>query len=96
MPGWLAFTISFMLGIAFSVLMTGRVVFRSQLTSARASIYAAAYCVIYICGLGVVQFLDLWSAPQVLDALSVLVTAPMSFFAGRLIFTEDNPRGVAS
>lgn len=88
MPGWAAFTISFALGIVFSVVMTGRVVFQSHLTPTRAVLYTVAYVLIYCCGLGAVQLLALWGAPQVLDALTVLVTAPLSYTAGRIIFTN--------
>lgn len=90
LPGWLAFTVSFALGLVFSVLVTGRWVFQSQLTPRRAVTFAAAYAVIYLCGLALVQLLEFWGAPPAANAVTVVVTAPLSFLAGRMIFTNGD------
>lgn len=93
-PGWLAFTISFALGIAFSVVMTGRWVFQSHVSPRRAALFTAAYIAIYLCGLLVIQLLDAWRAPPVANGATVFLTAPLSFVAGRFIFTNDNRKQV--
>lgn len=92
LPGWLAFTVSFALGLLFSVLVTGRWVFQSQLSPRRAVTFAAAYAVIYLCGLVLVRLLEVWGAPPAASAATVVVTAPLSFLAGRLIFADANRR----
>jgi putative flippase GtrA len=90
LPGWLAFTISFALGLVFSVLVTGRWVFQSQRSPHRAVAFAGAYTVIYVCGLALVRLLEFWGAPPATNATTVILTAPLSFLAGRLIFTDGN------
>lgn len=86
MYGWLAFTIAFALGIAFSVVASGRWVFQSHLSARRVLTYVVAYLVIYGCGVLVVQLLHAWGAPPWANIASVIVTAPLSFLAGRLVF----------
>jgi putative flippase GtrA len=94
LPGWLAFTISFALGLVFSVLVTGSWVFQSQLSPRRAATFAAAYVAIYLCGLALVRLLELWGAPPAANATTVLITAPLSFVAGRLIFANTDGKKV--
>ena len=90
LPGWLAFTIAFAVGLVFSVLVTGRWVFQTHLSAGRAALFAGAYIGIYGCGLAVVRFLELSGAPPAASGASVLITAPLSFLAGRLIFAKNN------
>lgn len=90
LPGWVAFTIAFALGIVFSVLATGKWVFRSRLSWRRAALQAGAYIVIYVVGLGVVALIGLTGAPPWANGASVLVTAPLSFLAGRTIFADTS------
>lgn len=89
MPGWLAFTIAFVIGLGFSVVMTGRWVFNAETTGTRAVSFAAAYLVIYACGLGLVQLLHIFGVPPVLNGLTVLVTAPLGFLAGKTVFKSN-------
>ncbi|TFD73261.1 GtrA family protein [Cryobacterium fucosi] len=95
LPGWIAFTIAFALGIGISVVLTGRWVFQSHLSPLRAALYSISYLAIYLCGLGALQLLALWGASPLANGATVLVTAPLSFLAGRLIFTNDNRKQVA-
>lgn len=85
-PGWLAFTCAFALGLVYSVLLTGRWVFRSRLTPWRAVAFVTSYLAIYLVGVTVVQLLAARGAPDWSAATSVLLTAPLSFSAGRAIF----------
>ena len=95
LPGWLAFTIAFTLGICFSVFVTGRWVFSSHVSFRRASFYVAAYLGIYLLGLAVIAALRSWGAPPAANLATIVVTAPLSFLAGKVIFTnaapEENP-----
>ncbi|QYH36004.1 GtrA family protein [Salinibacterium sp. M195] len=91
-PGPIAFTIAFALGLVYSVLLTSRWVFSSFLTRHRALLYIGSYGVIYFCGLGVVVVFGLWGLPPWANGASVLLTAPLSFIAGRLIFTRSNKK----
>ncbi|TFD34645.1 hypothetical protein E3T37_16585 [Cryobacterium sp. TMT2-10] len=95
LPGWIAFTIAFSLGIGISVVMTGRWVFQSHLSPLRAAFFSVAYLAIYLCGLGALQLLALWGASPLANGATVFVTAPLSYLAGRLIFTNDNRKQVA-
>ena len=89
LPGWLAFTISFALGIAFSVVMTGRWVFQTTVSVRRGLMFTAAYVAIYLAGLAAVQLFEAWGLPPVANGASIFITAPLSFLAGRFIFTRD-------
>lgn len=95
LPGWLAFTLAFASGIAFSVMTTGRWVFQSTLSFRRGIIFSAAYSAIYLAGLGAVQLFALWGFPPAANGASVCITAPLGFLAGRCIFTSRDGRKVA-
>ncbi|TFD79129.1 hypothetical protein E3T54_05480 [Cryobacterium sp. Sr8] len=96
LPGTVAFTIAFALGVVYSLLLTGRWVFNSHLNVSRALLFAGSYLVIYLCGLGFVALIGLVHGPPWLNAASVLLTAPLSFFAGRFIFARSNQRQAIS
>lgn len=90
LPGAVAFTIAFALGIGFSLLLTGRWVFQSRVTQIRAWLFILVYTAIYLCGLGIVSLLEAVNTPSWVNGASVLVTAPVSFFAGRFIFSDSS------
>ncbi|WP_166805979.1 GtrA family protein [Cryobacterium sp. TMT1-3] len=92
LPGVLAFTIAFMLGLAYSVLFTGRWVFRSMFSRRRILLYVASYGVIYLCGVGLVAVVTACSLTPLANGASVLLTAPLSFIAGRAIFSSPLSR----
>ncbi len=95
LPGWLAFSIAYALGLAFSVIVTGRWVFSSHLTPQRTVSFIGAYVVIYLVGLGFVSLVSIWNGPPWLNGASVLITAPVSFLAGKFIFSNPQSRQVA-
>lgn len=88
LPGTVAFTITFTLGIVYALILTGRWAFGSDLTVSSAVLFVASYFVIYLCGLVLVAFLGDINAPPWANGASVLLTAPLSFIAGRFIFTR--------
>ncbi len=90
MPGWLAFTLAFALGICFSVALTGRWVFSSRVSLSQALLYSAAYIAIYLCGLLVIFVIHSWGAPPAVNVATIVVTAPLSFLAGRFIFRDKS------
>lgn len=92
LPGTVAFTIAFALGIGYSLLLTGRWVFDSRLTAPRALLFVAAYLIIYLCGLALIALFGAMNAPPWVNGTSVLLTAPLSFIAGRSIFTHSHLR----
>lgn len=94
MPGWLAFSIAYALGLAFSVVVTGRWVFSSHLTPQRTALFVAAYLLIYAVGLGFVSLVSIWGGPPWLNGASVFLTAPLSFLAGKFIFSNPQSRQV--
>lgn len=89
-PGWVAFTLAFALGICFSVALTGRWVFSSRASLSQALLYAAAYIGIYLCGLLVISVIHSWGAPPAANVATIVVTAPLSFLAGRYIFRDKS------
>jgi putative flippase GtrA len=94
LPGWLAFTIAFALGLVYSVLLTGRWVFSSRLTLSRTFLFIGAYLIIYFAGLGFVAIVGMLDGPPWLNGASVFFTAPLSFIAGKFIFTNPQSRQV--
>ena len=88
MPGWLAYTIAFGLGLVYSTVFASRWVFTREGSPRAAALYAACYIIIYFVGLGVIALVRSWAWPEFLNAVSVLVTAPLGFVAGRLVFRE--------
>jgi putative flippase GtrA len=92
LPGWLAFSIAFALGLALSVVLTGRWVFSSTLTARRTVLFVGAYLVIYLVGLAFVSLVTAMGGQAWLNGASVLLTAPLSFLAGRFIFPSSQLR----
>lgn len=86
MPGWLAYTISFALGLVYTTVFAARWVFTSTGSPRRAALYAACYLVIFAMGLLVIAGVRALDWPAYANALSVLVTAPLGFIAGRIVF----------
>jgi putative flippase GtrA len=84
----LAYTVVFVLGLAYTTAMTARVVFGARLVWRTALAFAAWYLLVYGVGLLVVQTLHAVWAPSgmVTALLTVAVTAPLSFLGGRLLF----------
>lgn len=88
MPGWLAYTVAFMAGLVFSTVFAARWVFTSNGSKKAAFVYALSYLVIYLVGLVVIAVIRSLDGPEFLNGLSVLVTAPLGFVAGRIVFRE--------
>jgi putative flippase GtrA len=92
-PPWLAYTVVFALGLAYTTALTGRFVFGADTTSRRAALFIGWYLAVYVVGLGVVQTLQALGvdSPDVLALLTVVITAPLTFLGGRWIFRDRAP-----
>jgi len=88
MPGWLAYTISFGLGLVYSTVFASRWVFTRDGSPRAAIAYALCYVVIFLVGLVVIAGIEALAWPAFANALSVVVTAPLGFVAGRIVFAE--------
>lgn len=88
MVGWLAYTIAFGAGLVYSTIFASRWVFTRSGSPRATILYALCYIGIYFVGLGCVAVIGSLEWPYFLNALSVLVTAPLGFVAGRLVFRE--------
>lgn len=88
MPGWLAYTITFAIGLIFSTVFAARWIFTRNGTPRATVLYAVSYLVIFFIGLACVAGIRALEWPVYLNALSVVVTAPLGFIAGRLVFRE--------
>ena len=90
MPPWLAYTVVFALGLAYTTLLTGRFVFGAHNTRRSSGLFIGWYLAVYAVGLAVVQTLQALGvgSPDLLAVLTVVVTAPLNFLGGRWIFRE--------
>ena len=86
----IAYTVVFALGIAYSALLTSRFVFSSRSSPQRLTAFVLWYLAVYAVGLVLVDALDdPGRSSLVLAAVTIAVTAPLSFVGGRLIFGRD-------
>jgi putative flippase GtrA len=91
----LAFTIAFLIGLVWVTFGSSRFVFQGGTSFKRIVVFLSWYLVIYAIGRLIVHFID----PQglvalLLTSLAVLiVTTPLTFIGGRLIFKpiDDSP-----
>jgi len=91
-PG-VAYTVVFLLGLAYTTVLTASVVFGSRLTWRRAAAFVGWYLLVYAVGLGVVQLVAVVWAPSSLTTavVTVAATAPLNFLGGRLLFAVRPP-----
>jgi putative flippase GtrA len=91
---WLAYTIIFSMGLAYTALLTGRFVFRATSTWRSSGLFVGWYLAVYVVGLGLLQTLQALGvhSPDRLALLTVVVTAPLNFLGGRLIFRGRAPK----
>ena len=88
----LAYGIVFVAGTALSPVLSGRFVFRRRITWQRALGYVVMYLVVFGAGLLVLQLALAAGLPAALSGLVALVTAPLSFLGGRLLFWKYGPK----
>lgn len=92
-PAWIAYSIAFALGLVWVVFGSGRFVFKSSISVRQVVLFAAWYLLVYAVGRVVVHFL----APETLLDLAItsivalVITTPLSFLGGRLIFARQTP-----
>jgi putative flippase GtrA len=97
LPARVAFTIVYAAGLLFVTLTTPRLVFGATASWRRRFLLAAWYIGVYFVGLGVVSFLTWLDAPQlVVVAVTVCVTAPLSFLGARLLVIDCRYRAGGS
>ena len=87
LPARLAFTLVYVAGLSFVVLMTPRYVFRARAPWRRRFLLALWYVGTYLVGIGVISLLTAGEdAPRIVVVLAtVAVTAPLSFLGARLL-----------
>lgn len=90
----LAYTVVFVIGLAFTTVATGRYVFAGAARSPRRTMmFVAWYVMVYVLGLLVVGALARRGLPPEIIALgAVAVTAPGGFLGGRLVFRPPPAR----
>jgi putative flippase GtrA len=86
-----AYTIAFAAGLVFSTALTGRFVFRVEASRPRRLVFAGAYAVIYLIGLGVSHLLAREFTEWLVSAGTIAVTAPLGFLAGRTVLAHPGP-----
>jgi putative flippase GtrA len=87
-PG-VAYTLVYALGLAYTTVMTARVVFGARLTWRTGGIFVGWYVLVYGVGLLVVQGVhSIWQPSAVaLSVITLAVTAPLNFLGGRFLFS---------
>ena len=88
-----AYTVVFALGLTYTTAMTATVVFGSRLTWRRGTAFAGWYLLVYAVGLLVVHGVQtFWQVGALVTAVvTVVVTAPLNFAGGRLLFRSAPP-----
>ena len=84
----IAYTFVFALGIALSTVLAGNFVFRTRLTPRRTAAYIAVYIAVYLIGLGATAAFISAGLPAWTAGMVVLITAPLSFLGGSLVFRD--------
>ncbi len=92
-----AYTVAFVVGIAFAVVVTPRVVFRAQASNVQRLRYVGWYLTAYVLGLGVVYVLhdQLALSNTTVAGVTFVATAGLSFLGARFLFTP-RPQGVGA
>lgn len=87
---WVAYTIVFLLGLSVTTVVTARYVFEGAgIALWQVVAFVACYLSIYVIGYTLVELLvRVPGAPDSLAVAVILVTAPLSFFGGRMIFSD--------
>jgi putative flippase GtrA len=87
LPARIAFTLVYVAGLTFSVLITPRYVFGVRSSHARRLLLALWYFGTYLVGIGVISLLkDVVDARRIVVVVgTVMVTAPLGFLGGRLL-----------
>lgn len=83
---WLAYTISYAVGIVFAFVASGKWVFSSKLSGIRALLFFLGYLVVFVIGLLTVLVINSLTSSPGASGLVVFVTAPLNFLVGRIIF----------
>lgn len=83
---WLAYTISYAVGILFAFVASGKWVFSSKLSGIRAFWFFLGYVVVFGIGLLAVFVINSLTSSPGATGLVVFVTAPLNFLVGRIIF----------
>lgn len=95
-----AYTIVFVIGLAFTTIVSSRFVFRSRLTPTTATPFVMWYLFVYFVGVTVVHFTTyMLQISHVYTTIIVIcVTAPLNFIGGNYIFGrgEDKLRRVSA
>lgn len=94
-PPEAAYTVAFLVGLAWVSLGTSRFVFRSRGRPWRIVSFAAVYLVVYVVGRVIVELLapaDFLSL-MVASIVIIAVTTPLAFLAGHFIFPAEPESG---
>jgi len=91
MDARIAYGIVFVLGIALSLFLSGRFVFRRRITWQRTVGYVVVYLVVFLVGLGVLQLALQAGLRPAWSGAVALITAPLSFLGGRVVFWTFGP-----
>ena len=88
-----AYTVAFAAGVIFTTLVTGRFVFSAPGSRAKTVVFALWYIGVYLVGLLVVHVIDDGGnrSGLVVALAAVLVTAPLGFLGGRIIYGGSAP-----
>jgi hypothetical protein len=92
----LAYTIVFAAGVVFAVGMAGGFIFGVRPTRRMIVLYTLLYLAVFLIGLAAVAIATAAGLPHGYSGLVVLITAPLTFLGGRLLFREPTTERTAS
>lgn len=82
-----AYTIVFAGGLSYTTVLSSRWVFSARTSPRLLATFVGWYLAVYVIGLGTVHVVrDHVDSTILLAGVTILVTAPLSFLGGRLIF----------
>lgn len=90
MPAWIAYTIAYVAGLAWTTLGSSRFVFRARFSGRRVLLFTAWYLFMFGIGQLVIRLVD----PQgfvelvITSAIVLAITTPLIFIGGRYIFVH--------
>jgi putative flippase GtrA len=92
-PPWLAYTIAFAIGLAWTALASSSLVFRVTFSWRRVLLFVVYYLAVFGLGQLVIRLIDPGTPLELLitSAVVLVVTTPLTFIGGHFIFRPDAP-----
>jgi putative flippase GtrA len=90
---WVAFSLAYSLGLFWTALMSSKWVFGSRVVPKNMLTFGAIHLILFLIGQSVIWFATIQGIEDklLLSAMIVILSAPLSYFAGKFVFTKSKP-----